>query len=92
MTPLGKSRGGTPMGERPLQRASRTEKCGGYGSAFVGVPLPYFFLRLHFVVRSNDRDGAGPHRLCPLTKIGAESEGFVALLMSVTTTRMQGAS
>src|SRR5580700_7423653 len=42
ITPLGKSRGGTPTGERALQSASRIERCGGYGSAFVGVPLPLF--------------------------------------------------
>ena len=47
MTPFGESRGGTPMGERALQGASRTARCRGYGSAFFGVPLSFFFLRLH---------------------------------------------
>jgi hypothetical protein len=41
MTPLGKSRGGTPMGERALQGASCTARYRGYGSAFFGVPLSF---------------------------------------------------
>src|ERR1700681_798740 len=41
-TPFGESRGGTPTGERIRKGASRARWCGGYGSAFVGVPLPLF--------------------------------------------------
>jgi hypothetical protein len=29
-SPFGKSRGGTPMGERALQGARRTGRCGGF--------------------------------------------------------------
>jgi hypothetical protein len=41
VSPFGRNRGGTPMGERLLQEASRNESCGGYGSASFGVPLPF---------------------------------------------------
>jgi hypothetical protein len=35
-------------GRAPLAKgASRTARRGGYGSAFFGVPLSFFFLRLH---------------------------------------------
>jgi hypothetical protein len=41
-SPFGESRGGTPTGERIRKGASRARWRGGYGSAFVGVPLPFF--------------------------------------------------
>src|SRR5271155_1165481 len=40
-SPLGQSRGGTPIGERALQSARRLARCGGYGPALIGVPLSF---------------------------------------------------
>src|SRR5579875_865027 len=42
-SPPGQSRGGTPTGERALTGASRTARCGGYGTASIGVPPPVFY-------------------------------------------------
>jgi hypothetical protein len=42
VSPFGRNRGGTPIGERPLQRASCTARYRGYGSASFGVPLSFF--------------------------------------------------
>jgi hypothetical protein len=59
------------MGERALQSARRTERCGGYGSASVGVPLSFFLS--YIVAQSTDREGTGNHNRHSLAKIGAES-------------------
>jgi hypothetical protein len=74
MTPFGENRGGTPMGERPLQRASRTQKVRRIRISVVRRSAFLFFLRFHFVAQSIDREGASDHRRHSLTKIGAESE------------------
>jgi hypothetical protein len=50
-SPIGENRGGTPEGERALQRARRAARCGGFGTASFGVPLPFFsvaFVRAFF--------------------------------------------
>ena len=75
------------MGERALQGARRTGRCGGFREQrSVGVPLSFFFLRLHFVAQSIDREDASDHRRHALTKIGAESESVSWLLIAGVTT------
>ena len=73
--PQAQSRGGTPIGERALQSARRIERCGGYGPALIGVPLP--FLLSYIVAQSADREATGNHRRHSLAKIGAESGEFL---------------
>ena len=45
MSPLGKSRGGTLEGERALEGAYRTVRCGGYGTASLRRSASFFFFR-----------------------------------------------
>jgi len=44
VSPLDKSRGGTPEGERALQGARRSASCGGYGTASLRRSASFFFL------------------------------------------------
>jgi len=56
-SPFGESRGGTPMGERALQGASRMQVRRIRISVFRRSAFLFFF---HVVAQRPDRDGAGP--------------------------------
>ena len=74
-SPFGQNRGGTPIGERAfagraLHRQVQRLLCVCRRSAFL------FLLMLTFRGSSIDRDGAGYHRQCHLTKIGVGSKAL----------------
>jgi hypothetical protein len=57
---LGKSRGGTPEGERALQGASRSREAAEDTDQRVSAFRFLFFFFLTVVAHSTDRDDAGP--------------------------------
>src|ERR1700733_15478531 len=71
-SPSGQSRGGTPIGERALQSARRTQV--RWIRTRVDRRSAFLFFFLTFVAQSTDREATGNHRRHSLAKIGAESE------------------
>src|ERR1700733_6734794 len=76
-SPSGQSRGGTPIGERALQSARRTQV--RWIRTRVDRRSAFLFFFLTFVAQSTDREGTGDHRRHSLAKIGAESEKILPL-------------
>jgi hypothetical protein len=87
-SPLGKSRGGTPEGERALQGANCTARYSGYGSASFGVPLSFSSSFMPWLEAQIVTAPAPPPVSSDEDRCGERNVSWL-YLMRVTTTRMQ---